>query len=66
MEEKRRQLERELSALRSDLAGQDEEQMLREQERQVFYYNIHRQTSRNLCSFQSTTKSWSCYGHKSP
>lgn len=66
MEEKRRQLERELSALRSDFAGQDEEQMLREQERQVFYYNIQQQPSRNLCSLQSITKSWSYCGLKSP
>lgn len=34
-EEKRQQLERELSALRSDLVAQDEEQILREQEREV-------------------------------
>lgn len=36
MEDKRQELERELSALRSDLAAQDEEQAIRDQEREVF------------------------------
>jgi hypothetical protein len=39
VEEKRQQLERELSSLRSDLAAHDDDGILVEQKRKVMYYD---------------------------